>query len=77
MLLVPIGGGSSASGCTIVRTAVGSRAKVIGVQADTFAEGMATRVTFDLTFNILKRGLDDIVTLTEDELAGGFGREAA
>jgi threonine dehydratase len=32
---------------------------------------MATRVTFDLTFEILKRELDDIVTLTEDELAGG------
>jgi threonine dehydratase len=32
---------------------------------------MATRVTFDLTFDILKRELDDIVTLTEDELAAG------
>jgi threonine dehydratase len=71
---------------------VGSRAKVIGVQAeradafarswrgptrvvgdrcDTFAEGMATRVTFDLTFGILQRELDAIVTLTEDELADG------
>ena len=32
---------------------------------------MATRVTFDLTFDILKRELDDIVTLSEDELAEG------
>ena len=32
---------------------------------------MATRVTFDLTFDILRRELNDIVTLTEEELAGG------
>jgi threonine dehydratase len=92
VILVPIGGGSGACGCSIVRTGIGSRAKVIGVQAsradafarswksgtrvvgdsaDTFAEGMATRVTFDLTFELLRRELDDIVTLTEEELAEG------
>jgi threonine dehydratase len=91
-ILVPIGGGSGACGSVIVRTALGSRAKVIGVQAeradaftrswrtgvrvagekaDTFAEGMATRVTFDLTFGILQRGLDGIVTLSEEEIAEG------
>jgi threonine dehydratase len=37
----------------------------------TFAEGLATRYTFDLTFEILKRELDDIVTLTEAELEEG------
>lgn len=37
----------------------------------TFAEGLATRYTFDLTFDILKRELDDIVTLTEAELEAG------
>ena len=106
VILVPIGGGSGACGCSIVRSGIGSRAKIIGVQAeradafarswrafrhaqgdlgaskggitrvvgdkaDTFAEGMATRVTFDLTFGILQRELDDIVTLTEEELAEG------
>jgi threonine dehydratase len=92
VLLVPIGGGSGACGCCIVRSGLGSRARVIGVQAeradaftrswrgssrvvgdkaDTFAEGMATRVTFELTFGLLKTELDDIVTLTEDELAEG------
>jgi threonine dehydratase len=92
VVLVPIGGGSGACGCALVRSAVGSRAKVIGVQAeradaftrswkgdtrvvgdacDTFAEGMATRVTFDLPFTILKKELDDIVTLTEEEIAEG------
>ncbi len=92
VVIVPIGGGSGACGCALVRTALGSRAKIVGVQAanaDAFtrswrgparvvgdnaatcAEGMATRVTFDFTFEILKRELDDIVTLTEDELADG------
>jgi threonine dehydratase len=45
--------------------------RVTANQADTFAEGMATRVTFDLPFGILKRELDDVVTLTEAELADG------
>ena len=92
VVLVPIGGGSGACGCVLVRSAIGSRAKVIGVQAeradaftrswrgntrvvaekaDTFAEGMATRVTFDLTFEILKKELDAVVTLSEEEMAGG------
>ena len=45
--------------------------RVIGAAADTFAEGIATRVTFDLTFGILKQHLDDFMLLTEEELAGG------
>jgi threonine dehydratase len=40
--------------------------------ADTFAEGIATRTTFDLTFAILREHLDDIVTLEEQELMGGI-----
>jgi threonine dehydratase len=93
VILVPIGGGSGACGCSLVRTWTGSKAKVIGVQAAgadaftrswrsgsrvqgdtaaTFAEGMATRVTFDLTFGILQKYLDDVVTLTEEELMDGI-----
>lgn len=45
--------------------------RVVGTSANTFAEGIATRVTFDLTFAILKQYLDDFVLLTEDELAEG------
>ena len=91
-VFVPIGGGSGAAGTCIVRSGVGSRALVIGVQAAgadafarswrgparvttgtvaTFAEGMATRTTFDLTFGILKSGLDDVVTLGEGEIEEG------
>jgi threonine dehydratase len=90
-VFVPIGGGSGAAGCALVRAALGSHAKVIGVQAaradafarswrgrvrvdgtaETFAEGIATRTTFDLTFTMLKTSLDDIVTLEESELQEG------
>jgi threonine dehydratase len=45
--------------------------RVVGETANTFAEGMATRVTFDLTFELLKRELDDLVVLSEEELAEG------
>lgn len=45
--------------------------RVVGETADTFAEGMATRWTFDLTFNLLKRELDDVVVLEETELQEG------
>src|SRR5262245_49869637 len=34
VILVPIGGGSGACGCSIVRTGLGSQAEVIGVQAE-------------------------------------------
>ncbi len=45
--------------------------RVVGESADTIAEGLATRVTFDLTFGLLQQYLDDFVLLTEDELAEG------
>lgn len=91
-IFVPVGGGSGASGVVTVRDALGSTARVIGVQAagadafarswrgptrvvgdrvSTFAEGLATRATFDLTFGILKGGLEDVVLLSEDELREG------
>jgi threonine dehydratase len=36
--------------------------------ADTFAEGLATRVAFKLTFDILNRMIDDVVLVSEEEL---------
>ena len=92
VILVPIGGGSGACGCCIVRRGLNAKTEVIGVQAeradafarswrgpsrvvgeaaDTFAEGLATRTTFDLTFTYLKEQLDDIVTLSEAALEDG------
>src|SRR5262245_41188375 len=45
--------------------------RVVGTSADTFAEGVATRVSFDLPFSIYKNQLDDYVLLTEEEMAAG------
>ena len=45
--------------------------RVVGDSANTFAEGIATRVTFDLTFGMLQRGLDDFISLSEAELEEG------
>jgi threonine dehydratase len=46
-------------------------ARVVGTSADTFAEGIATRVSFDLPFSIYKEHLDGFILLTEEELAAG------
>jgi threonine dehydratase len=45
--------------------------RVTAERVNTFAEGVATRVTFDLTFAMLKQMLDDIVLLDESELEEG------
>jgi threonine dehydratase len=45
--------------------------RVVGASANTFAEGVATRVSFDLPFSIYKEHLDDFVLLSEQELADG------
>ena len=45
--------------------------RVTSERAETFAEGIATRTTFDLTFSMLKTSMDDVVTLQEDELREG------
>lgn len=36
--------------------------------ADTFADGLATRVAFALPFEIMQQGLDDMVLVSEDEM---------
>ena len=40
-------------------------------RADTFAEGVATRSTYDLTFPALLEGLTGFITLTDAEIAEG------
>jgi threonine dehydratase len=45
--------------------------RVVGTSANTFAEGVATRVSFDLPFSIYKDNLEDFVLLSEEELAAG------
>jgi threonine dehydratase len=87
-IIVPIGGGSGASGACIVAKALCPRIEVIGVQSaaapaayrswregevvgdrmGTAAEGLATRVGFELPRRILREHLDEFVLVSEDEL---------
>jgi threonine dehydratase len=87
-VIVPVGGGSGASGCCIVAKAVDPAITVIAVQSEqapaaylswkrgqpveaamkTFAEGIATRVPFELTQHILREHLDDFVLVSDEEL---------
>lgn len=63
-------GVGAANADAVYRSWKGSE-RVVGTTAATFAEGIATRVTFDLTFGIMKAHLDDFWVLSEDELAEG------
>jgi threonine dehydratase len=45
--------------------------RVTTERALTFADGIATRTSYDLTFDILKPELDDVVLLEEEELREG------
>jgi len=100
VVIVPIGGGSGASGQCLVAKRINPQVKVIGVQAEkapsvylswkagrkvetpeaaTWAEGLMTRVPFDLPLGIIREHIDDIVLVSEEEMRLGvrFLLEAA
>ncbi len=89
VIIVPIGGGSGASGHCLVAKTINPAIQVIGVQsanapaayrswkaramvempsANTFADGLATRMPFELTQRILWDRLDDFVLVSEEQL---------
>lgn len=63
--------GVQASGADAFARSWRGPVRVVTERVDTFAEGMATRTTYDLTFSILKAHLDEVVTLDEEELKDG------
>lgn len=87
-IIVPVGGGSGASGACLVAKTINPRIEVIGVQAErapaaykswrakqlledkmeTAAEGLATRVAFELPQRIMWEHLDDFVLVSEEEI---------
>ena len=87
-IIVPVGGGSGASGVAIVTKASDQGIEVIGVQSEkapaaylawkqdrpveaemeTFAEGIATRYSFELTQSILQDLLDDFILVSDHDL---------
>jgi threonine dehydratase len=88
MIVVPVGGGSGASGCCLVKEAVNSRVQVVAVQAEkapaaylswknkkivtdkmeTAAEGLATKIGYELTQEILQDFLSDFILVSEKEM---------
>lgn len=61
--------GVQAAGAPAVHDSWHARAPRRADRAATFAEGVATRTTYDLTFPTLLDGLADFVTVTEAEIA--------
>ena len=77
-VLVPIGGGGLASGIALALRAVRPGLRIVGVQAAgtlpdgpgyTIADGIAVKKPGDLTMGILGDALDDIVSVTDEEIS--------
>jgi threonine dehydratase len=81
-VVVPIGGGGLASGIALALRSVRPDVRIVGVQAEnmcpfaggtefryTIAEGIAVKQPGTLTASILGELLDDIVTVTDDQIS--------
>jgi threonine dehydratase len=61
--------GVQAAGAASAHDGWHARAPRQGSKVDTFAEGVATRSTYELTFPTLLDGLADFITVTDTEIA--------
>ena len=61
--------GVQAAGACAIHDSWHTGAPTPGTKADTFAEGVATRTPYELTFATLLEGLEDFVTVTDTDLA--------
>jgi len=61
--------GVQAAGASAIHDSWHAGQRLTTPRADTFAEGVATRSTYDLTFPTLQAGLTDFVTVTDAEIA--------
>ncbi|MBD0291798.1 MAG: pyridoxal-phosphate dependent enzyme, partial [Thermoleophilia bacterium] len=81
-VVVPVGGGGLAAGIALALRAVRPSARIVGVQAATcaplaggeergftIAEGIAVKEPGALTAAVLRETLDDIVTVTDEEIS--------
>ena len=74
LIAVPMGGGGLASGLAIAAKARLEGVKVVAVQAAaragrTIADGIAVKQPADLTRTLVEEYVDDVVTVTDDEIA--------
>jgi len=61
--------GVQAAGASAIHDSWHARERLTRPRAETFAEGVATRTTYDLTFPALQEGLAGFVTVTDAEIA--------
>jgi threonine dehydratase len=61
--------GVQAAGAPAIHDSWHAHRRLTTQRADTFAEGVATRTTYDLTFPALQSGLAGFVTVTDAEIA--------
>lgn len=61
--------GVQAAGASAIHDSWHAHQRLTTQRADTFAEGVATRTTYDLTFPALQSGLAGFVTVTDAEIA--------
>jgi threonine dehydratase len=61
--------GVQAAGAAAIHDSWHEGRRLTTSRADTFAEGVATRATYDLTFPALRAGLSGFVTVTDAEIA--------
>jgi threonine dehydratase len=72
-VLIPIGGGGLALGIATALRALRPEVRIVGVQAGvdgyTIADGIAVKVPSELTMPLLEDLLDDIVSVTDEEIS--------
>ena len=64
--------GVQAVGAAAIHDSWHAGTRVTAERADTFADGLATRATYDLTWTALREGLAGFVTVSEGELAAAI-----
>jgi threonine dehydratase len=85
MVVVPVGGGGLASGIALALAELRPQVRIVGVQAAacaplagsgthgyTIAEGIAVKEPGQLTSAILRERLDDVVTVTDEEISAAM-----
>jgi threonine dehydratase len=71
-VLVPVGGGGLAAGISLALRALRPEVRIVGVRAQpgyTIADGIAVKHPGEVAMSILERTLDDLVTVTDEEIS--------
>ena len=75
-VVIPVGGGGLASGIALALRAVKPGLRIVGVQAGlegfTLADGIAVKSVGELTSRILEENLDDMVSVTDEEICSAI-----